>query len=78
MQKRFMRLRGRIIERFGTYVAFASAAGIEKNCLSAKLSGKTKISMPEAARWSQLLGIEDVDFVAFFYDRSSTLEHSEV
>ena len=49
----FSKLRGRIVTRFGTCDAFASAVGIPASALSARLNNKVSIDAEEMMRWSQ-------------------------
>lgn len=49
----FSKLRGRIVEKFGTCAAFADAVGIPKSALSARLSNKIAIDSDEMMVWSQ-------------------------
>lgn len=55
--KRFTKLRGRIIAVFGTHGAFARELGVSRTTLSAKLNGKVDWDGPEIARACALLGI---------------------
>lgn len=43
----FSKLRGRIVEKFGTCAAFAAAAGFTEPTLSAKLNNKSMFTMVE-------------------------------
>ena len=49
----FSKLRGRIIEKFGTCAAFADAVGLPKSAVSARLSNKVPIDSNEMMHWSQ-------------------------
>ena len=46
------KLRGRIIEKFGTYAAFAEVIGKTKSTLAGKLSNKSRITADEMVEWS--------------------------
>lgn len=69
MQFDFSKLRGRIIERFGTCSAFAEAAGISTSVLSYRLDNKTYFTMPEIYRIIQpdLLDIPAAEIGVYFY-----------
>ena len=65
----YSKLRGRIIEKFGTYTAFAKVLGISKHSMSQKLSGKMAITTDDIRKWSKAeyldIGAEDIG-VYFF------------
>ena len=49
----FSELRGRIVAKFGTCDAFASAVGLPASAISARLNNKVSIDADEMMRWSQ-------------------------
>lgn len=49
----FSKLRGRIIEKFGTCAAFAAVVGLPESSVSARLNNKIKIDSDEIVRWCQ-------------------------
>ena len=61
------KLRGRIVEKYGTYTAFADALDIPPQQLSPKLNGKTAITKEDIVEWCPMLdiGIEEIG-VYFF------------
>lgn len=63
----YNKLRGRIVEVFGTQAAFAKALGISRNSVSKKLAGKTEFSQSDVERWAKLLGIEKWEYGFIFY-----------
>lgn len=67
MQYSYKKLRGRIVEVFGTQKDFAATLGTSKNNVSKKLTGKSKFSQSDVERWSGLLGIDRKDYGEFFY-----------
>lgn len=71
----YSRLRGRIIEKFGSYTAFASATGQKKSNLSSKLSNKVRISTEEMLAWStpDKLDIHSADLYAYFLTPKSSI-----
>lgn len=64
----YRRLRGRIIEKYGTYTAFAKATGLKKSNLSAKLSNSIRITFEEIIDWSSpdKLDIPPTEIHAYF------------
>ena len=64
----YKKLRGRIVEVFGTNKAFAEKLKISENALSKKLNGKTGLSQQDIILWSDLLGVAPVDYGAFYFE----------
>ena len=54
----YRKLRGRIIEQFGTYGAFYEKLDITDIQASKKLGGKAGFSQDDMVRWSGLLGAD--------------------
>jgi hypothetical protein len=71
----YSRLRGRIIEKFGSFTAFAVATGQKKSNLSSKLSNKARISSEEMLAWSapDKLDISPADLYVFFLTPKSSI-----
>lgn len=63
----YKKLRGRIVEKYGTQTEFAKAIGISENSLSKKMNCITGISQDDIILWSELLDIDKSDFGDFFY-----------
>ena len=59
---KYKKLRGRIVERFGTQEKFAKEIGISETALSKKMQCKTGISQSDICLWSKLLEIEPVEY----------------
>ena len=49
----FSKLRGRIVEKFGTCAAFAKAVGLPESAVSARLNNKVRIDSEEMMYWSR-------------------------
>lgn len=64
----YSRLRGRIIEKYGTFTAFAAATGQKKSNLSAKLSNSVRITFEDVLDWSSpdKLDIPAAEIHAYF------------
>ena len=73
------RLRGRIIEKYGTFTAFAAATGQKKSNLSTKLKNKTRISSEEMIAWSapDKLDIPPEEYYAYFLTPKSSIKSNE-
>lgn len=63
----YNKLRGKIVEVFGTQDNFAKKLGISTNALSRKLNNKISLSQKEVIQWAELLGICEKDYKAYFF-----------
>lgn len=63
----YRKLRGRIIEKYGTYGKFAEALGKTKQAVSRKLTGGVEFTREDIIKWCELLDIEIADIGLFFY-----------
>lgn len=63
----YNKLRGKIVECYGSQVDFARAIGISANALSSKMTGKAGISQDDIEQWSELLGIERRLYWDYFF-----------
>lgn len=68
MSLKYAKLRGRIVEKFGTQDAFRKKLGISKTAMSKKMTGKTGMSQKDISNWSKLLGIEPEQIGVYFFD----------
>ena len=67
MPYRYNKLRGRIVEKYGTQSKFAEALGLSNNSLSNKLNCKIGFSQEDILKWSELLDISSGDFYEYFF-----------
>lgn len=60
--KENQKLRGKIIEIFGSQGAFAKAIGKTEQSVTAKLNGRSQFSQGDIVEWSNalMLGVNDV------------------
>ena len=63
----YNRLRGRIVEKWGTVTAFSQAIGLNLNTVSAKLKGTTGWKMQEIEACLSLLDISRDEIGAYFF-----------
>ena len=63
----YNKLRGRIVEKFGTQDNFANAIGISRNSLSLKMNCKTGLSQSDIVTWSELLSIPADEYGESFF-----------
>lgn len=66
----YCKLRGRIVEKFGSQRAFADALKTSENQVSYKLNNKKKFEDREILHWCELLGIPDRDINLYFFTKS--------
>ena len=67
MEYDYSKLTGRIIEKYGTRCNFASKLGVVRQTVENKLHGRTGFSRKDILKWSELLGIEQDDYYAYFF-----------
>lgn len=63
----FSKLRGRMVEYYGTLAAFAKAYGISENSLSLKMNNKTKFSSGDIIKISEMLEIKKDEIGDYFF-----------
>lgn len=65
----FSKLRGRIVEKYGTCENFAAAVGTAKATMSGKLNNKVKITGQEIYKWSlpEFLDIAAEEIGVYFF-----------
>lgn len=67
MKYNYNKLRGRIIEKFGTLYKFADSISIGYESLSKKLNNIVAISQSDITEWCKLLGIEPEEIGSYFF-----------
>lgn len=67
MPYQYNKLRGKIIECYGTQGKFASALGLSVNSVSKKLNCRTGFTQEEMNKWADLLDIELKDYPSYFF-----------
>jgi transcriptional regulator with XRE-family HTH domain len=68
MAYRYARLRGRIIEKYGSYSKFASRVNTSTQTVSAKLNGKSQFYPEDIYNWSEVLGLSLSETSAYFFE----------
>lgn len=61
------KLRGRIVEKYGSQSAFADASGNSVTFISQYMNGKTQLTQATMDKWIGLLDIADNDIRAYFF-----------
>ena len=65
----FPKLRGRIVEKYGSVRNFAKEVGITEGTISLKLCGKTAFKYEDIERFSELLDIPKDEYGAYFFTK---------
>lgn len=63
----YAKLKGRIIEIYGSQEAFASAMEMSKSSVSMRLNNKVRWSLDEVYKAKNLLNINDSEISAYFF-----------
>ena len=63
----YAKLKGKIVEKYGTRAKFAEALGISETWLSQKMSCKSEFSQDDMMRWGKLLDIEPEEYHLYFF-----------
>lgn len=63
----FSKLRGRIVEKYGSYAAFFRLLNITDIQASKKLNGKAQFRPKDIIQWSRLLDIGSQDIGVYFF-----------
>lgn len=63
----YSKLRGRIVEKFGSIEAFSNNTSISYISVSKKLNNRVPISRADMMEWSELLGIPLEEYGAFYF-----------
>ena len=63
----YSKLRGRIIEKYGTLSKFADESGISLVVISNKLNNKSGFNRKDIEQWSKLLDIPGNEYDLYFF-----------
>ena len=63
----YNKLRGRVIEKYGTQDGFAKALDTSKQVVSMKMTGKTNFSQKDILAWCELLDIQPDQISEYFF-----------
>ena len=63
----YSKLRGRIVEKFGSQQAFAMELGISDCTISTKLNGHTYFTQEEIAKAVKILDIDPAEVTSYFF-----------
>lgn len=63
----YSKLKGRIVERFGSQAVFAKEMNMSERTLSLKMNGKRSWKQTDICKAAKLLGISRDDIVDYFF-----------
>ena len=66
---KYNKLRGRIVEVFGSQARFAEVIGLSEQSISAKLAGSSSFTQDNIIAWSDALNIDQSDIGSYFFAR---------
>lgn len=67
MPYKYNKLRGRIIEKFGSIRAFVKELDMSEVSVSKKLNGKTGFSQEDMDTWAEILDIQLSEYGEYFF-----------
>lgn len=67
MKYKYLKLRGRITEKFENQGKFAEVVGLSENSVSKKLTGNSGFSQEDIEKWSLLLDISKEEYGSYFF-----------
>lgn len=67
MEYEARKLKGRIVEVYGTQGAFADAIGLSENSVSRKINGVVSFSREDILRWCDMLNIDREHIGEYFF-----------
>ena len=68
MDFNYAKLRGRIVEKYGTQGKFAEALGVNQMTVSRKLNCENSFTRNDILIWAKLLSIDRDDIVNYFFE----------
>ena len=68
MPQKYAKLRGRIVEKYGSISAFQKRLSITLTQVSKKLNGVSGFSQEDIVEWAELLEIDLADVGVYFFD----------
>jgi transcriptional regulator with XRE-family HTH domain len=63
----YSKLKGRIVEKFGSQSRFADVLGITENTISRKMQSKVEFSKEDMIKWAKLLEIPQAEIPDYFF-----------
>lgn len=67
MEFDYRKLKGRIIEKYGSQSLFADKMGLSERTISLKMNGKRAWSQPEISKALSILSLDEDDIGEYFF-----------
>ncbi len=67
MSFKYNKLRGRIVEIFGSQALFSKRIGLSEQSVTAKLAGRSMFSQSDIITWCNALDIDQNDIGLYFF-----------
>ena len=67
MNFKYNKLRGRIVEKFGSQAEFSREIGQSEQIVTAKLAGRSSFTQDNIIKWSKALDIDQNDIGSYFF-----------
>lgn len=64
----YNKLRGRIVEMFGSQKRFSDKITLSEQSITAKLNGRSDFSQEDILRWSNALNIDKSEIGTYFFE----------
>ena len=68
MPNKYAKLRGRIVEKYGSISAFSEHLNISLTQVSKKMNGVSGFSQEDIVEWAELLEIDLAEVGTYFFD----------
>ena len=63
----FNKLKGRIVEKYGSQNKFAKALNVSGQWVSMKMQGKSPFTKQDMSTWGKLLDIDKEEYIDYFF-----------
>ena len=63
----YQKLRGRMVEKYGSQTEFAKAFGVSENTMSQKMNNKTRFTSDDIIKIADMLEIDQNDVGEYFF-----------
>jgi len=67
MSFRYNKLRGKIVEVYGSQAKFSDKIGLSEQIITAKLQGRSSFTQENIIAWAQALNIDQNDIGEYFF-----------
>ena len=63
----YNKLKGKIVETYGSQSMFAKILGVKVQVVNAKLGNRIRFTQDDIIKWSNLLGIDSAEIGSYFF-----------